>query len=162
MILRDAEAADVQAIAGLVNPVIRDTTITFTTREKTAQDVADDIAAKRDLGHGLLVVEEAGALLGVASYGQFRPGPGYARTAEHSITLDPSARGRGLGRLLLHRLEDHARGAGMHSMIAAVSGENPGGVAFHERLGYARVAVLPQIGWKFGRWLDLILLQKQL
>jgi phosphinothricin acetyltransferase len=162
MILRHAEAADAQAIAGLVNPVIRDTTITFTSREKTAQDVADDIAAKRELGHAMFVAEEAGALIGVASYGQFRPGPGYARSAEHSITLALAARGRGLGRLLMQRLEEHARGAGMHSMIAAVSGENPGGVVFHERLGYARVAVLPQIGWKFGRWLDLILLQKHL
>jgi len=162
MILRGAEADDAQAIARLVNPVIRETTITFTTREKTAQDVADDIAAKRDLGHGILVAEDAGAVLGVASYGQFRPGPGYARTAEHSITLAVDARGRGVGRMLMQALEEHARATGMHAMIAAVSGENPGGVAFHERLGYARVAVLPQVGWKFGRWLDLVLLQKQL
>lgn len=162
MILRDATAEDARAIARLVNPVIRDTTITFTTREKTAQDVADDIAAKRELGHGMLVAEEAGKVLGVASYGPFRPGPGYARTAEHSITLAADARGRGMGRLMMEALEEHARVAGIHAMIAAVSGENPGGVAFHERLGYARVAVLPQVGWKFGRWLDLVLLQKQL
>lgn len=162
MILRDAAPADAQAIADLVNPVIRDTTITFTSREKTALDVAQDIAAKRDLGHGFLVAGEAGSVLGVASYGQFRPGPGYARTAEHSITLAAGARGRGVGRMLLEALEDHARAAGMHVMIAAVSAENPGGVAFHDRLGYARVAVLPQVGWKFGRWLDLVLLQKQL
>ncbi len=162
MILRPAGAADAAAICAIWTLVIRDTAITFDSREKTAAAIADDIAARRAAAHGFLVAEEAGEILGFAAYGQFRSGPGYARTAEHSIILGPAAQGRGIGRELLLALEDHARAAGMHSMLAGVSGENPGGVAFHERLGYARVAVLPQVGWKFGRWLDLILLQKRL
>ncbi len=160
MIPRAAQEADAQAICDIINPVIRDTTISFQSRQKTVQDVGAEIRATCANGHGVLVVEEAGTVLGFASYKQFRAASGYARTAEHSIMLAADARGRGVGRMLMNSLEDHARGAGMHSMIACVSGENPGGVAFHDRLGYAQVAVLPQVGWKFGRWLDLILMQK--
>ncbi|WP_288942089.1 GNAT family N-acetyltransferase [uncultured Roseovarius sp.] len=160
MILRAARDADAQAIADIVNPVIRDTAITFNSQEKTARDVRTEIAERRAQGHGYLLAEEDGRVLGFASYKQFRGGPGYARTGEHSIMLVDAARGRGVGRTLMSALEDHARAGGMHSMIAGVSGENPGGVGFHERLGYKRVAVLPQVGWKFDRWMDLILLQK--
>ena len=159
---RTTQEADAQAICDIVNPVIRDTTISFNSREKALQDVVAEIRDTCANGHGFVVVEEAGSLLGFASYKQFRGGPGYGRTAEHSIMLAANARGRGVGRMLMQALEDHARASGMHSMIAGVSGENPGGVAFHDRLGYAQVAVLPQVGWKFGRWLDLILMQKLL
>jgi len=162
MIPRAAQDSDAQAICDIVNPVIRDTTMSFNSKQKTAQDVVAEIRNTHANGHGFLVVDAAGVLLGFASYKQFRGGPGYARTAEHSIMLAADARGRGVGRALMQALEDHARNAGMHSMIAGVSGENPGGVAFHDRLGYAQVAVLPQVGWKFGRWLDLILMQKLL
>ena len=162
MILRPAVAGDAGSIAEIWNPFIRDTAITFNSVEKSAQDIAADIAARSAAGHAFLVAEDWGVCLGFAAYGQFRAGPGYARTGENTIILGPGAQGRGVGRALMAALEDHARAANIHSMIAGVSAENPGGVAFHERLGYARVAVLPQVGWKFGRWLDLILLQKRL
>jgi phosphinothricin acetyltransferase len=157
MIIRQARPEDGQAIAALWNPVIRDTAITFNSVEKTVETVIAEIASR----HAFLLAEE-GALLGFATFGQFRGGVGYARTGEHTIALAPNSRGRGIGRELIAALEDHARDAGFHSMIAGVSGENPGGIAFHERMGYAQVAVLPQVGWKFERWMDLILLQKLL
>jgi phosphinothricin acetyltransferase len=157
MIIRQAQPRDAEAIAGLWNPIIRATTITFNSIEKTPEGLREDIAAR----HAFLLAEDD-AILGFATYGQFRGGAGYARTGEHTIVLAPDTRGRGIGRTLMGAVEEHAREAGFHSMFAAVSGENPGGVAFHERMGYARVAVLPQVGRKFGRWMDLILLQKLL
>lgn len=157
MIIRQARPEDAEAIAALWNPVIRDTAMTFNSVEKTSEVIAEDIAAR----HAFLLAEDD-ALLGFATYGQFRGGVGYARTGEHTIVLAPDTRGRGIGRALMGALEGHAREAGFHSMIAGVSGENPGGIAFHERMGYAQVAVLPQVGWKFERWMDLILLQKLL
>lgn len=158
MIIRQARPEDGEAIAALWNPVIRDTAITFNSVEKTVETLIAEIATR----HAFLLAEDDTALLGFATYGQFRGGVGYARTAEHTIALAPDTRGRGIGRILIGALEDHARNAGFHSMIAGVSGENPGGIAFHERMGYAQVAVLPQVGWKFERWMDLILLQKLL
>lgn len=157
MIIRQARPEDAEAIAALWNPVIRDTAITFNSVEKTVETMTQEIAAR----HAFLLAEDD-ALLGFATYGQFRGGVGYARTGEHTIALAPDTRGRGIGRALMQVLEDHAREAGFHSMIAGVSDENPGGIAFHERMGYAQVAVLPQVGWKFERWMDLILLQKLL
>jgi phosphinothricin acetyltransferase len=149
-------------MAEIINPIIRETLITFNSVEKTVEDLRAELAEPGSGGHRGLVAEAEGVLLGYASYKQFRGGPGYARTAEHSIALAPLAQGRGVGRALMHALEEEARTAGMHSMIAGVSAENPGGRAFHARIGYAQVAVLAQVGRKFDRWLDLILMQKLL
>ncbi|WP_306155387.1 GNAT family N-acetyltransferase [Roseovarius sp. MMSF_3281] len=158
MIIRQARAEDAEAVAALWNPMIRETAITFNSAEKTVAGLREEIGTP----HAFLLAEEEGALLGFATYGQFRGGVGYARTGEHTVILAPDSRGRGIGRTLVEAVEEHAREAGFHSMFAGVSGENPGGVAFHERLGYAQVAVLAQVGRKFGRWMDLILLQKLL
>jgi phosphinothricin acetyltransferase len=157
MIVRAAAPQDAQAIADLVNPVIRDTAITFTTEEKTPADLAAAIA---DAPGTYQVAEAAGRIVGYAGYTQFRRGPGYARTMEHSITIAPEARGQGVGRGLMAALEAQARAAGVHALWAGVSAENPPGVAFHRAIGFRQVAVLEQVGFKFGRWMDLVLLQK--
>ena len=159
MIIRRAEAGDVSAILDIWNPLIRDTSVTFTTLEKTAQGLADDIAAR---GDAFLVAEAAGQILGFATYGAFRSGPGYAHTAEHSVILAGDARGQGVGRALMARLEDHARTQGIHVLIAGVSGENEAAIAFHRAIGFTEAARLPEVGRKFGRWMDLVLLQKRL
>ena len=157
MIIRPATPDDAQAIADLVNPVIRDTSITFTIVEKSAADLA---AAIKGAPGSFLVAEVAEQVVGYASFAQFRSGPGYAHTMEHSITIAPHARGQGIGRPLMAALEAQARTAGVHSLVAGVSAENPMGVAFHRALGFQQVAVLPEVGFKFGRWMDLVLLQK--
>ena len=148
--IRPATAADCAAIAAIWNPIIRDTAITFTGVEKTETGLAAMLDDKAVAGFPVLVADDGG-VLGFATYGTFRNGPGYAQ-----------ARGRGVGRALMAALEDDARGRGIHSLWAGVSAENPAGRAFHAAIGYAEVAVLPEVGWKFGRWLDLVLMQKML
>lgn len=157
MILRAAAPEDAQAIADLVNPVICETAITFTTEEKNPADLAAAISSAPGT---FQIAEVAGRIAGYASYTQFRRGPGYARTMEHSITIAADARGQGVGRGLMAALEAQARGAGVHALWAGVSAENPAGVAFHRAIGFRQVAVLEQVGFKFGRWMDLVLLQK--
>ena len=157
--IRDATPADAAALADLWNPWIRDTAITFNPQEKTPDDIARMIADRQAAGHAFLLAEDAG-LLGFATYSQFRGGIGYATCMEHTVILSPAARGRGVGRALMRAVEDHARNAGAPQMIGGVSGENPEGRAFHKALGYREIAVIPQAGFKFGRFMDLVLMQK--
>jgi L-amino acid N-acyltransferase len=160
VILRTAEARDAAGVAAIWNPVIRDTAATFTTLEKTPEGLAADFATRAAEGKLFLLAEVAGEILGFATYFQFRNGPGYARTMEHSIILAPAARRRGIGRALMAALEDHVRAGGVHSLWAGVSAENPQGFAFHLSVGFAEIARLPEVGYKFGRWMDLVLMQK--
>lgn len=159
MTIRQAAPGDIPEILAIWNPLIRETSVTFTTVEKTPEMLATDIAAR---GQAFLVAELEGEVVGFASYGAFRAGPGYARTGEHTVILDVRARGRGLGRLIMARLEEVARDAGLHVLVAGVSAENPAAIAFHEAIGYRPVARMPEVGRKFGRWMDLVLLQKTL
>jgi len=154
--VRLATGLDADAVAAIWNPYIRETSVTFNALEKTADEVAALIATRP----AFFVALDQGRVAGFATYDQFRGGVGYARTMEHTIQLAPGASGRGHGRALMRAVEDHARMGGAHSMFAGVSGENPEGRAFHARLGYAETAVLPAVGWKFGRWMDLVLMQK--
>jgi phosphinothricin acetyltransferase len=159
-VIRPATPADIPGILAIWNPVIRDTAITFNAVEKTPDDLTAALRDKAAAGHAFLVATAEGRVLGFATYGAFRSGVGYARTLEHTILLAPEARGRGIGRALMDALCDHARAGGIHSLIGGVSAENPEGRAFHAALGFAEVAILPQVGWKFGRWMDLVLMQK--
>ncbi len=161
MIVRPASAADAAAITAIWNPLIRETTVTFTPDEKSPEDVARLIAEGAAAGHGAFVAEDGG-VAGFAFYGQFRHGRGYAFTMEHTVHVAEGARGRGTGRALMAAIERQATYAGAHTLFAGVSGENAGGQAFHAALGYGRVAILPEVGFKFGRWIDLHLMHKRL
>lgn len=157
--IRQAVPEDAADIAAIWNPVIRETAITFTTEEKTEAALADDIAAR---GRLFLVAGDKGRVAGFATAFPFRNGPGYARTLEHTIHLAPRARGRGTGRALMAALAREAAARDAASLWAGISSANPGGAAFHAAIGFGHVAVLPQVGWKFGRWHDLILMCKRL
>lgn len=158
--IRPAVAADLPAIIGFWNPLIRDSLVTFSSVPKSLTDMQTMLADKARDGRAFLVAESAGAVAGFASYGQFRGGNGYAHTVEHTIILAPKAHGRGLGRALLTAIEHDARACGAHSIIAGVSGGNPEGRAFHAAMGYGAPITVPQAGWKFGQWWDLWLMQK--
>ena len=162
MLIRPATAQDAPAICAIWNPVIRDTLATFNSVEKTPDDITAMLSEKATQGHAFLLAEAENTILGFATFGQFRGGIGYAHTFEHTIILGDQARGRGVGRALMTALEDAARTAGGHSLFAGVSAGNPAGVAFHRALGFQEVATLPEVGRKFERWLDLVLLQKLL
>jgi phosphinothricin acetyltransferase len=163
MLIRAAGTADAAGIAAVMNREIRETLITFRSVARTEADVLAEIAAKALAGHPFLVAEDpAGRLAGLATYAQFRANDGYRHTMEHTIVVAPDARGVGLGRHLIGRLERAATAAGHHSLIAGVSSANPDGVAFHLAVGFRQVAVLPEVACKAGRWLDLVVLQKRL
>ncbi len=160
--LRNATPDDVPAIARIWNPIIRDTVITFWPTERTDAEIAALIRDRQALGHPFTVAEDAGQVLGFATYGQFRTGGGYARSMEHTIHLAPDARGRGTGHLLLKALEDNARAAGHRLLIGGITASNTGSLRFHLRAGYAEWGRIPCAGWKFGAFHDLVLMGKDL
>ena len=157
MNIRPATASDAPAIARITNAIIRDTLVTFTTDERSAAQIAEDIKARVP---GYLVAEHDSHVIGFATYGPFRTGPGYAQTCEHTIQLSPDARGKGVGRALMSALQDIAQAQGVHVLVAGISSANPGAEAFHAALGYSKVGVMPEVGFKFGQRLDLVLMQK--
>ena len=160
MIIRPATADDGPSVYLLRRGYVRDTSVTFSTDESSPQAMAADISEVLSLGHGFLVAEDDRGLAGYACYRQFRSGPGYARAMEHTILLDPRVQGQGLGRRLMSALESHAAAAGVHVLVAGVSAENAAGVAFHAACGFVETGRMREVGYKFGRWMDLVLMQK--
>lgn len=157
MKIRRATPQDAGTICAIANPFVHDTLVTFTTEERRPEAVAQALETGATI---CLLAEEEGVALGFASFAQFRGGPGYAATKEHSILLAPSGRARGVGRALITALEEEARREGVHVLVACISSANPGGIAFHRAVGFREVGRMPQVGRKFGQWLDLVLMQK--
>ena len=157
MIIRPAHPDDAPAICDISNALIQHSLITFTT------DLRSEVETRRAIDRAdgaFLVAEEDGRVVGFASFGPFRGGPGYAHTKEHSIQLAPEARGRGVGKKLMSQLEGIAMAQDVHVLVAGISSANPAGVAFHKSFGFVEAGRMPEVGRKSDQWLDLILMQK--
>jgi phosphinothricin acetyltransferase len=157
--IRPAGGRDVKAIADLWNRMIRESDATFTTVEKTASDIADLIAVAPTV---VWVAEAAAGISGFVRCGTFRAGPGYAHVIEHTIIVTDAAQGQGIASRLLGHAEREMAARGISVMIAGISGTNTRAQRFHHRCGYREVGRLPGVGRKFGRALDLVLMQKNL
>ncbi|MEP2533462.1 N-acetyltransferase family protein [Shimia sp.] len=164
MKLRQAIVDDADAITRIWNTEIREGVSTFNKTEKSVSEVLDIIEAR---GAAVLVAVDDDAdnddqVLGFATWAQFRGSVGYRHTFEHTIYLDHTARGCGLGRDLMQAIENGARRDGVHVLVACIGGENDAAVAFHARMGFEHAGHMPEVGRKFGRWMDLVLMQKLL
>lgn len=158
--LRDAAERDLPAITAIYNLAVERTTAIWNDRLVDVADRAAWLAERTGTGFPVIVaVDEADAAIGYATYGPFRPHDGFRHSVEHSVYVHESQRGRGLGSALMLAIIERARAEGRHAMIAGVDAGNAGSIALHERLGFERVGLLPQVGVKFGRWLDLAFLQ---
>ncbi len=161
--IRPSTDADVPAITAIYAHHVLHGTGTFETTPPTEADMAArraDVLAK---GLPYLVVEEAGQVLGFAYCNWFKPRPAYRFSAEDSIYLHPDARGRGLGRLLLGALAEAGEKAGLRKLIAVIGDSgNAGSIGVHRALGFTDAGVIRSCGWKFGRWLDIVLMEKVL
>lgn len=149
------------AILGIFNDAIETSTALYDYKARTMDHMDTWFQAKRQGNLPVIGIEdEAGTLLGFCSWAPFRPHPAYKYTAEHSVYIHRDHRGRGLGRLLMNALIDAARQSDrVHTLIGAIDAANEGSIALHERLGFRHAGTLPQVGFKFGRWLDLALYQ---
>ena len=161
--VRDATVDDVEFLRDVYNATVLTTTHAWTEELQTLAERAAWFARQQERGFPVLVAEQAGARLGFTAYGDFRGAgkwAGYRHTVEHTIHVREAAWGRGVGRALLEALMRTARANDMHVMVGAIDSDNTASIAFHERLGFTEVARMPEVGTKFGRWLDLVLMQR--
>lgn len=164
--MRDAEDTDAPAITAIRNELIAVDTSEWRDEPYTVEDHRAWLADQQAGGFPVLIALDGDKVVGVATYGEFRGSggrwPGYRYTVEHSIHVRADCRRRGHGRVLLQALVDRASGANLHVMVAGIDASNQGSIDFHEALGFDEVGRMPEIGWKFGRWLDLIFMQRLL
>ena len=161
MAIREATTADIPAILEIYVPFVEHTAVSFEYTVPTEEEFE-----KRFLEHTAvypwLVWEENGKVLGYAYAGRAFERAAYAWNAEISCYLAENARGRGVGRQLYERIEEILRKQGCRKAFAVVTSANEASIRFHEAIGYRRVAVYPEVGYKSGRWYDVIWLQKEL
>lgn len=159
MQIRDAVQSDFGEITATYNDVLTSSTAIYNDRPSS---VADRIAwwrTRLEQHYPVLVATDGEHICGFGSFGDFRSWPGYRYTVEGTVHVAAGNRGQGVGSLLLKALIVQARQAGKHSMIAGVDSENTASLRFLERSGFERVGHLREVGYKFDRFLDLVLLQ---
>lgn len=162
--VRDATEADLPGILAIYNEVIATSTAVFSDSPVTLEDRRAWLAARAGQGYPVLVAvgEDDGSVLGFVSFGDFRAWPGYRHTVEHSVHVRADMRGRGIGSALVPPLLERAAALGKHVVVAGIDAANEGSIRMHERLGFERAGLLRQVGRKFDRWLDLVLMQRLL
>ena len=161
--IRPSRDQDLPAITAIYAHHVLHSTGTFETEPPTETEMKArraDVLAK---GLPWLVAEENGQLLGYAYCQWFKQRPAYRFSAEDSIYLHPDAQGKGLGKALLVELAREAEAAGIRKLIAVIGDSgNKGSVGVHRALGFAPVGMFKSCGWKFGKWLDIVLMEKPL
>ena len=157
VLVRDATSSDLPRIVEILNEAIANSTAVWSSRPTTLAARQAWLEERRARGFPVLVAEgTGGSVVGVASFGDFRPWEGYAGTVEHSIYVDAAARRRGTGARLLAALIERARALGLHAMVGGIESGNGASLRLHEQLGFAESGRLREVGRKFDRWLDLV------
>jgi len=163
VLIRPSVDADVPALAALYGWHVANGTGTFEMEVPTLDEMARRRADVLARGMPWLVLERAGRIDGYACANWFRPRPGYRFCVEDSVYLTPGASGQGLGRLLLVELLARCEAAGARQMLAVIGDSaNAGSIGVHRALGFEPAGILKAAGWKFGRWLDVVLMQRSL
>jgi phosphinothricin acetyltransferase len=160
--IRPATMADLPALMAIYNHAVVHTTAIW---NDAVADLGNRRAwydARRKLGYPVLVAEVDGIVAGYGSFGDFRAFEGYRFSVEHSVYVAETMRRQGIASRLLEALVEEARRLGKHVMIAGVAADNDASIRLHLRHGFVETGRMPEVGIKFGRWLDLVFLQKTL
>lgn len=157
--VRAAQGEDLAEITAIYNDAMEKTTATFDTEAKTVEQQKAWLAE-----HGgrypVLVAEREGVVIGWASLSRWSDRCAYAETAEDSVYVAETARGAGVGRALLGAALEAGRSAGLRTVLARVVEGNPASLSLHQAYGFETIGVMRQVGRKFGRLLDVRMLQK--
>jgi L-amino acid N-acyltransferase len=163
MRIDDATDDDLPGILAIYNDVIRTSTAIYRDEPATLDERRAWNETRKTNGYPLLIARtEDGVVAGFATFGDFRPWPGYRYTVEHSVHVAGPHRGHGIGTALMRELIARGAAIGKHVMVAGIDADNHGSIRMHERLGFERTGHLKEVGWKFDRWLDLVFMQRRL
>jgi L-amino acid N-acyltransferase len=157
-----ASRQDLPEILMIYNEVIRNSTAVYTEVELTAERGEAWFDAKIASGFPLLVARDDSGITGFGSFGEFRAWPCYRHSVEHSVHIRADCRGQGIGRALITELMARASAIQKHVMIAGIDADNTTSIKLHQSLGFINVGHFHEVGFKFGRWLDLVFLQCRL
>jgi L-amino acid N-acyltransferase YncA len=161
-LIRDAVTADLPGIRDIYNDAVLNTTAIWNEQPVDLANRQAWFDARQAQRYPILVAVDAaasGEVLGYASFGDWRPFEGFRHTVEHSVYIRNDQRGNGLGPKLMAALIERARTCEKHVMVAAIESGNAASIRLHERLGFTLNGQMPQVGVKFGRWLDLTFMQ---
>ena len=157
------EAEHASAILEILNEAIVNSTALYDYVPRPPQAMASWFATKRANDFPVVgAVDESGTLMGFASWGAFRAFPAYKYTVEHSVYVHVDHRGKGLSKLLMNELIRRAREAQRHVLVGCIDASNEASIGLHQRLGFVHSGTFPQVGFKFGRWLDAAFYQLNL
>ncbi len=159
MQIRDAVQADFEQITAIYNEVLTNSTAIYNDRRATAEERISWWRSRIAQDFPVLVAAEGAHIAGFATFGDFRAWPGYRFTVEGTVHIHAGSRGQGVGTELLKAIIAGAKAMGKHVMIAGVDSENTASLRFLERFGFERAGHLREVGYKFDRYLDLVLLQ---
>lgn len=162
MNITDASEDDLPGILAIYNDAVRNTAAIWNETEVDLGNRHDWWQARTAQGYPVLVARDGDFVAGYASFGDWRAFDGYRHTVEHSVYVHPDARGRGLAGALMAELVERARAMGKHMMVAGIESGNLPSIRLHERMGFRITGEMPQVGCKFGRWLDLTFMQLSL
>ena len=161
-VIRPATPGDAAAISRIYNQAVLNTTATFDTEPETVETRERWLAAHADPRHPVLVAEAEGAVVGWASLSTWSDRCAYAASVEASAYVDEAWTGQGIGMALSEAALEAGRAAGVHAVLSRICTENVASLKMAKRLGFSEVGVLHEVGWKFGRWLDVMMLEKLL
>jgi phosphinothricin acetyltransferase len=157
--IRKATSADVPKILDIINYSILHTTANYNYDIQTLEVQQKWFEDKKANNFPVIVAEVNENVIGFGSYGTFREKIGYQYTVEHSVYVEDEFTGKGIGKLLLSELIQLAKQQGFHVMIGAIDADNKGSIAFHKKFGFVENGIIKEIGFKFGKWLDLLFMQ---
>jgi phosphinothricin acetyltransferase len=160
--IRPATMADLPALMAIYNHAVVHTTAIWNDAVADLDNRRAWYEARRTVGYPVLVAEVDGIVAGYGSFGDFRAFEGYRFSVEHSVYVAETMRRQGIASRLLEALVEEARRLGKHVMIAGVAADNDASIRLHLRHGFVETGRMPEVGIKFGRWLDLVFLQKTL
>ena len=156
MKLTRCDASFSDQVLAIFNEAILNSTALYDYRPRNTKSMVSWFENKRKGNFPIIgAVDEAGELFGFASYGTFRAWPAYKYSVEHSIYVAAAHRGKDLGKLLLQEVINSARGQNYHVIIGGIDSQNAASIHLHQRFGFQHAGTLRQVGFKFGRWLDL-------